>query len=211
MADRSIRLYLRAEIADFKRQMAEAARAAEEPGRKSRETSERAQTALGRMVQSAHENRQAWTTAGQSLAAVGAATGAIYISALRAGVAYNTLQQTSRAALTTILGSSKAANEQMDRLDEFARNSPFAKQVFISAQRQMLGFGIEARKVIPYLDAIQNAVAAMGGSNDDIAGIAESLAKVQSQGKLTAVTFMDSLVTRRGARGRPRSAPARAR
>lgn len=191
MADRSIRLYLRAEIADFKRQMAEAAKAAEEPGRKSRETSERAQAALGRMVQSAHENRQAWTTAGQSLAAVGAATGAIYISALRAGVAYNTLQQTSRAALTTILGSSKAANEQMDRLDEFARNSPFAKQVFISAQRQMLGFGIEARKVIPYLDAIQNAVAAMGGSNDDIAGIAESIAKVQSQGKLSAVTFME--------------------
>ncbi|WP_344250993.1 tape measure protein, partial [Isoptericola hypogeus] len=74
----------------------------------------------------------------------------------------------------------------MDKLDEFARSSPFSKQTFITAQQQMLAFGIEAQKVVPYLDAIQNAVAAAGGSNNDIAEIATVFSKVQSSAKITA-------------------------
>jgi tape measure domain-containing protein len=73
----------------------------------------------------------------------------------------------------------------MDRLDDFARNSPFAKSTFITAQQQMLAFGIEANKVIPYLDAIQNAVAAAGGSNQQIAELAEIFAKIQGAAKIT--------------------------
>lgn len=68
---------------------------------------------------------------------------------------YNTLQQSSRAALTTLLGGAEAANAQMDKLDEFARSSPFAKQVFIQAQQQLIGFGYSAKDVLPTLDAIQ--------------------------------------------------------
>lgn len=74
----------------------------------------------------------------------------------------------------------------MGRLDEFARTSPFSKATFISAQQQLLAFGIEARKVVPYLDAIQNAVAAAGGSNADIAGLVATMSKIQSTAKLTA-------------------------
>src|SRR5690606_1224418 len=100
--------------------------------------------------------------AGASVAVAG-----LGAAALKSGISYNALQQSSRAALTTILGSAQAANAQMDKLDDFAKNSPFAKQVFIRAQQQLLGFGLAADKVIPSLDAIQNAVAAVGGSNDD--------------------------------------------
>src|SRR5690606_8412077 len=107
------------------------------------------------------------------------------------GIQYNTLQQTSRAALTTLLGSAKAANEQMDQLDAFARTSPFSKAVFIQAQQQMLAFGIETKKVIPYLNAVQNAVAAAGGSNADIAGLVATMSKIQSSAKLTAQDLME--------------------
>src|SRR5699024_12216344 len=65
----------------------------------------------------------------------------------------------------------------------------FAKDVFIKAQQQLLGFGMEAEKVVPTLDAIQNSVAAVGGSNQDIAEITNILAKVIGSGKLTAETF----------------------
>lgn len=74
----------------------------------------------------------------------------------------------------------------MDRLDDFARNSPFSKATFINAQQQMLAFGIEAKKVVPYLDAVQNAVAAAGGSNADIEGIVATMSKIQSSAKITA-------------------------
>jgi tape measure domain-containing protein len=118
-----------------------------------------------------------------------AAVGALATSVFKTGVEYNTLQQSSRAALTTIMGSGQKANAQMDKLDAFAKNSPFSKAVFIKAQQQLLGFGMTAEDVVPTLDAIQNSVAAVGGSNDDIAEIANILATVTGTGKITAETL----------------------
>src|SRR5690606_24147213 len=97
---------------------------------------------------------------------------------------------TSRAALTTLLGGAQQANAQMDKLDAFARTSPFAKTTFITAQQQMLAFGIESKKVIPYLDAIQEAVAAAGGSNQQLGEIAFIMAQISSAGKITAQDLM---------------------
>lgn len=186
MADRSVVVRLRAEVADFVRGMSQAKKATDEVG----SAAPKAQSSLQKMVQSARDNREAWTTAGTALAAFGTAIVGVGAAALKSGIEYNTLQQTSRAALRTLTGSAEAANEQMDKLDAFARTSPFAKQVFISAQQQMLGFGIEARKVIPYLDAIQNAVAATGGSNQDIAELTRIFSQVQAAAKITAVDLM---------------------
>lgn len=118
-------------------------------------------------------------------------TGAAAMGAavFKIGADYNRLQQSSRAALTTLLGSAEAANAQMDKLDEFAKSSPFAKQVFITAQQQLLGFGVAADKVLPTLDAIQNAVAAVGGSNEQVSQVTYALAQMQGQGKLTGETL----------------------
>lgn len=122
-------------------------------------------------------------------AATTAAVVGLGVAALKVGLDYNRMQQSSRAALTTLLGSAEAANAQMDKLDEFAKTSPFAKQVFIQAQQQLIGFGMAADDVLPTLDAIQNAVAAVGGSNEDISEITRVLAQVTSSGKITAETF----------------------
>ncbi|MGK0715012.1 tape measure protein [Leucobacter sp. W1153] len=139
-----------------------------------------------KVEESARSNREAWSTVGTGLTAVGVAITGIGALALKTGISYNSMQQSTRAALTTLLGSAAAANAQMDKLDAFARNSPFAKQTFIAAQQQMLAFGIETQKVIPYLDAVQNAVAAAGGSNADIEGIVATMSKIQSSSKITA-------------------------
>lgn len=135
-------------------------------------------------------------TASVMTAAVAAVTTGWLVSIFRTGAAYNTLQQTTRAALTTILGGTQAANEQMAKMDAFARESPFAKSTFLQAQQQMLGFGIEARKVIPYLDAIQNATAATGGNNQKIADLALIMSQISSAGKITGQDLLQF-----GARG----------
>lgn len=119
------------------------------------------------------------------VAATGTMAG-LGIAAFKTGVEYNALQQSSRAALETLLGSAEAANAQMDKLDEFASNSPFAKDVFIRAQQQMIGFGIAAEDVVPILGAVQDATAAVGGSNQDISDIVTTLSKISSTGKITA-------------------------
>lgn len=123
--------------------------------------------------------------------ALTAAAGAYVTILARTGVEYNSMQQNSRAALSTILGGAEKANAQMAQLDDFARNSPFSKGVFIGAQQQLLAFGVEAQKVIPYLDGIQNAIAASGGSNADLEAVATTIAKIQSSAKITAQDFIE--------------------
>lgn len=126
-----------------------------------------------------------------SVAFVGVLGGAtaLGVSVFKTGLNFNQLGQSSRAALTAILGSAQAANAQMDKLDTFAKSSPFAKSVFITAQQQLLGFGLAAEKVLPTLQAVQDAVAATGGSNEQISQITYALAQVQGQGKLTGETL----------------------
>lgn len=124
--------------------------------------------------------------AARVFAATTVAAAGLGVAALKVGLDYNRMQQTSRAALLTLLGSTEAVNAQMAKLDEFASKSPFSKQVFLQAQQQMLGFGIEAQKVVPYLDAIQNAVASVGGSNQDISEIVNIFSKIQGASKITA-------------------------
>ncbi|MBN8881709.1 MAG: tape measure protein [Salana multivorans] len=128
-------------------------------------------------------------TAATMFAGVTGTVTGLGVALFKVGSDYNRLQQSSRAALSTLLGGAEAANAQMDKLDAFARNSPFAKQVFIVAQQQLLGFGLAADKVLPTLDAIQNAVAATGGSNTEIERVTYSLAQMQGQGKLTGETL----------------------
>ena len=151
-------------------------------GRKLQETGQRG-ASFGRAAEAAVR-----TAAGATTGLVTAA-GAYLAILTKTGVAYNSLQQNSRAALSVLLGGTEQANAQMDKLDAFARNSPFSKSVFIQAQQQLIGFGMEAGKVIPTLDAIQQGVAAMGGSNEQISEVVNILANVNSTGKITAETF----------------------
>ena len=126
----------------------------------------------------------------KAFTAAGVATAATTVNLLKQGGAYNQLQQNSRAALTSIMKGAKAANAQMDKLDEFATKSPFSKAVFITAQQQLLGFGMSAEKVLPTLDAIQNAVAATGGSSQQVGELAYVIAQIQSAGKITGQDLM---------------------
>lgn len=158
---------------------------AREEAKQQRKAAEEARGA----AQAAKEKLDAYQKLSGGLMVVGGAMTALTASVIKSGVAYNTLQQTSRAALTTLLGSAEAANAQMDKLDAFARTSPFSKAVFIDAQQQLLGFGMAADRVVPTLDAIQNAVAATGGSNQDIAELTRIIAQLAGGVKISAETF----------------------
>src|SRR5690606_37345294 len=78
-----------------------------------------AETTTGRLTQSLKTNQAEWQQVGGVLAAAGASTLAIAGATVKTGIAYNGLQQTSRAAIKTMLGSAGAVADQMDRLDAF--------------------------------------------------------------------------------------------
>jgi tape measure domain-containing protein len=126
--------------------------------------------------------------AGAGTLAIGGMT-ALAVATGKTGVSYNALEQTSRAALKTVLGSASAASGQMERLREFGKTSPFPRQIWISAQQQLLAFGMSAEKIIPTFQAVQDAVAAAGGGGQQITEVVDILAKVQSTGRVTADTL----------------------
>ena len=129
--------------------------------------------------------KQAGQTVATMFTGAAAATGGVIASLVKTGAGYNTLQQNSRAALKTLLGSTEAVNEQMSKLNDLASRSPFAKTAFITAQQQLLAFGVEVEKTIPMLDALQNAVAATGGSSQNLQDLAFILAQIKAAGKIT--------------------------
>lgn len=128
------------------------------------------------------------TVANASAVAAGAVV-AVGAASVKAGVSYNVLQQRSRAAFTTILGSAPKAEQMMADIAKFASTSPFPRQAFIEGTQQLLAFGYSAKEIIPTFDAIQNAVAATGGSAEDLESITRVFAQVRSSGKITADVF----------------------
>lgn len=73
MADRRVKVIFSAEIAGFKSAMAEAAAATKKTQQASEDSSKAADTYLGKMVQSANKNREAWDTAGATMLGFGTA------------------------------------------------------------------------------------------------------------------------------------------
>lgn len=195
MSDRTVRVQLSAATQQFESAMrqAQAAAAALEKGieqvEKATGKADEKAKSFGQQLRDAHTAGDLSKLASQT-GRVGAAWTAVNAIVAKTGIEYNTLQQTSRAALTSITGSAQAANAQMNKLDAFARTSPFAKDVFIRAQQQMMAFGIESEKVIPYLSAINDAVAAAGGNNETLAQISYVMSQISAQGKITAVDLM---------------------
>lgn len=182
MADRVISVRLQFEVDQARRN----ARSMSDAVRGVAASAENAGKATGQLNRVAASLKGVGTAAMSAGAVAVGGMAALTAKTIAGGVAYNKLEQTSRAALTTLTGSASAANSQMEALREFGKTSPFPRQVWISAQQQLLAFGMSAEKIIPTFEAIQDAVAAAGGSGETISEITQILAKIQSTGKVTA-------------------------
>ena len=65
----------------------------------------KADTAFSKMAKNAEANEAAWNTAGGVLTGVGAGILALGAAATKSGIEFNTLKQTSGAALKSVMGS----------------------------------------------------------------------------------------------------------
>lgn len=143
MAERSIVVRLRAEVADYKRQMAEAAKATD----KIPESAARAETALGRMVQSARYNREAWDTAGRTMLGFGAATLGGLALATKAAIDW---ESAWTGVLKTVDGTGAELEALEGDLREMARTLPATHQEIAAVAEAAGQLGIATPNVAAF-------------------------------------------------------------
>ena len=188
---RSVSVVLRAEVGQFKADMAAAGKAAADAAQKTETGWKDSTSTLGKLAGATRQYSSELSTVGGALTVMGGAVLGVGAVAAKTGASFQSLQQTSRAALTTTMGSAEAAAGQMKKLNEYGQRSWVMRDVLIRAQTQMTGFGIETKKVIPYLESLAEAVAASGGSNQQFEELATTMSKIHSAQKITAQDFIE--------------------
>ena len=143
MAERSLRVILKAEVADYKRQMAEAAKATD----KIPESAARAETALGRMVQSARYNRESWDAAGRVMLGFGAATIGGLALATKAAIDW---ESAWTGVLKTVDGTDSQLAALEDDLRQMARTLPATHQEIAAVAEAAGQLGIATPNVAAF-------------------------------------------------------------
>ena len=89
-------------------------------------------------------------------------------------------------AFTTLLGSAEKARSFLEELDAFAARTPFELPGLVDASRKLLAFGFQAKEIIPTMTAVGDAIAALGGTTDEVNRVIRALGQMQAKGKVTA-------------------------
>lgn len=143
MTTRTITTRMRIEVADAKRTMNELAASTD----KVRYGAERSGTALGRMLQSASANEQAWNRAGVAMTAFGAAAAAGVGYAVKSAIQW---ESAWTGVLKTVDGTPAQLGAIEEGLRELARTLP-ATHTEIAAVAEAAGqLGVQAKDVVAF-------------------------------------------------------------
>ena len=120
--------------------------------------------------------------AGTIMAGFGAAI------ALAAGkaVKLSSAMEMNKISFTTMLGSAEAADVMLTKLATLAAGSPFGFTELTESSKKMLGLGVAAQDVLPWLTTIGDTVSAFGGGTAQVQSISDAFAKMLAQGTMAA-------------------------
>ncbi|MGI6751083.1 MAG: tape measure protein [Anaerovoracaceae bacterium] len=122
---------------------------------------------------------------GNKLMPVTAAVTGIGVASAKVAIDFLKIRESANIAFTTLLGSGEAATAMMDELYSFAKTTPFPYTTYLQAGQSMVAMGIDAKSVIPYLEAITDAAVGAGGSAAEIDRLSDAFGKIASRGKVT--------------------------
>jgi len=162
MADRRVKVIFSAEIAGFKSAMEQAAQATKKTQQASEDSSKAADTYLGKMVQSANKNREAWDTAGATM--LGFGTAAVGGLALAGKAAMD--WESAWAGVTKTVDGTPA---QMDELEGSLRN--LAKTLPSTHEE---------------IAAVAEAAGQLGVKREDVVGFTKTMVDLGETTNLTA-------------------------
>jgi tape measure domain-containing protein len=106
------------------------------------------------------------------------------IAATKAGIGFDSQMEQNRIALDQLTGSSKSANKLLADLFTTARKTPFEFAQITDAAKKFLAFGFSVKDTEKNLNAIGNAVSALGGGAEKIDRLTIALGQIQAKGRL---------------------------
>lgn len=156
-----------------------AARAMETLDRESRE----ATTGLGQansMLKQVAASAAGFVVAQAGMRVVGAAVEFVKDSFF----GMNSLVEQSSIAFSTMLGSSEAAATFLEDMADFAARTPFDFPGLLTAAQRMMAYGFAAEEVLPLLEDIGNASAALGTGTAGVDRMTLALGQMVAKGKV---------------------------
>ena len=90
----------------------------------------------------------------------------------------------AKIGFSTLLGD-EAGQNMMDKLDEFAKATPFKTSGVISNANKMLAMGWNPEDIIKDMEIIGNAAASTGKMDQGLESIVRALAQIKTKGKLS--------------------------
>ena len=147
MNERSVVVRLRAEVADYRRRMDEAARATRQVGDASKRTQEQATTGMGRLVQSATQNRQAWETAGRGILLFSTLTVAALGASAMAAVQWET---DWAGVLKTVDGTTSELEVLEGGLRDMARELPATHSAIAGVAEAAGQLGVRTKDIVGF-------------------------------------------------------------
>ncbi len=99
----------------------------------------------------------------------------------------NAAMEQTQVAFTQLLGSSKAAGDYLQQLNQFAASTPFQFPDLAHASQLMLAFGYSAKDAKPMLTTLGDALSAMGKTDaDSLSQITTVFGQMHAAGKVQA-------------------------
>lgn len=146
-------------------------------------------------ITSADRNSQGWLASSASMAVKNVALyGSMYaaIQGVQTGVSaafdamigFNSQLEQADIGFTTMLKSSSAAQDQMQWIKDFARESPFQYQDLVGYSQQLIALGFNAQESRRVLVAAGDAAAGLGRGADSIARVNLALGQMWTKGKV---------------------------
>jgi tape measure domain-containing protein len=119
--------------------------------------------------------------AGAAATAFAAASGAL----IGTGVKIASDLQQAEASFTTLLQSGDRARAFLEELKQFSLATPFDLPSLTAASQRLIVMGMASEDVIPLLQSVGDAVAAVGGGAAQVETVSAALAKIQQTGQVT--------------------------
>lgn len=93
-------------------------------------------------------------------------------------------------AFRGLLGSASAANDMIRALTKFAAETPFELPDLEKDSQMLLGMGVAARDIIPWMRAIGDAAAGVGAGTEGVQSITMAMGQMQAKGKIAGDEMM---------------------